>query len=338
MWTEEKLNDLLTAPSDGLVADMKRLPGDILVLGAGGKMGPSLCALAKRGFEEAGKNGRVIAVSRFTNAEERRWLEERGVETIAADLLDAGQRAALPQIENVLYMAGRKFGTQGQEWLTWAMNAGLPAFIAEQFRDARVVVFSSGNVYPLVPIDTGGCTERDPPGPVGEYAMSCLARERIFEHAAQRYGTRVLLFRLNYAADLRYGVLRDIAGNILEGRPVALRVPRFNILWQGSANEMALRGLLHAAAPAFKLNVTGPEILSVRETACRLGKILGKAPVFEGQEGPAALLSDASLAVDLFGAPAVPAHTLIEWQGQWLLDGGRGLGKSTHFEERGGAY
>jgi len=218
------------------------------------------------------------------------------------------------------------------------MNAGLPAFIAEQFWRARVVVFSSGNVYPMVSAQTGGCTEAVRPNPVGEYAMSCLARERAFEYAAEIYGTKVLIYRLNYAVDLRYGVLYDIAEHILEGRPVPLRTPCFNVIWQGSANEIALRGLLHADTPAPKLNVTGPEILPTRETALRLGEILGKGPLLEGTEGADALLSDASRAMELFGKPAVPADTLIEWQGQWLLEGGRGLGRHTHFEERGGSY
>jgi len=341
MWTEDRLNSLLTTPSNALVADMRRLSGDLLVLGAGGKMGPSLCVLAKRAFEMAGKTARVIAVSRFSGREEQRYLEENGVETIKADLLDPARRAALPRVENAVFMAGRKFGTRGQEWLTWAMNASLPAFIAEQFRESRVVAFSSGNVYP--PVAPPGCTEETQPAPLGEYAMSCLARERAFEYAAQRYGTPVLLYRLNYATDLRYGVMHDIAKSILEGRPVPLRTPRFNIIWQGSANEIALRGLLQTASPALKLNVTGPEILSVRETAIRLGEILGKAPVFEGREseiaeGAHALLSDASKALALFGPPAVLADTLVEWQGQWLLEGGRGLDKPTHFEERKGSY
>jgi len=336
MWSEQKLNDLLTTPSEALIQDMARLDGDILVLGAGGKMGPSLCVLAKRAMSRAGVNRRVIAVSRFSSESERRWLEENGIDVITADLLDAVQRAALPQAENVIYMAGRKFGTQGQAWLTWAMNAGLPAFIAEQYRGARIVAFSSGNVYPLAA--PPGCAEETPPAPVGEYAMSCLARERAFEYAAAQHGTRVLLFRLNYATDLRYGVLYDIAEAILAGRPVSLGTPRFNILWQGSANEIALRSLLHAASPAMKLNVTGPEVLSVRETALRLGAILGRAPVFEGPEGDSALLSDASLAISMFGRPGVSAETLIEWQGQWLLGGGRSLGKPTHFEERKGSY
>ena len=338
MWTETKLNELLTAPSPALVSDMNRLPGDLMVLGAGGKMGPSLCVLAKRAFEAAGKNARVVAVSRFSDGNERRWLEENGVETITADLLDPIQRAALPHIENIVFMAGRKFGTRGRECLTWAMNAALPAFIAEQYKASRIVVFSSGNIYPPVLASSPGCTEDTPPGPVGEYAMSCLARERAFEYAASVHGTRVLLYRLNYAIDLRYGVLYDIGENILAGRAISLETPCFNVIWQGSANETALRCLLHAVSPAYKLNVTGSEALSVRETALRLGEILGREPVFDGPEGTHALLSDASRMLALFGPPAVTANTLIEWQGQWLLDGGRGLGKPTHFEKREGSY
>jgi len=332
MWTEDQLNELLTAPSAALLEDMRRLPGDIIVLGAGGKMGPSLCVLAKR----AGK--RVVAVSRFSDDGERSYLEKNGVATLAADLLDPAQRAALPRAENVIYLAGRKFGTQGRECLTWAMNASLPAFVAEQYRGSRVVAFSSGNVYPFVLPETGGCAEETPPAPVGEYAMSCLARERAFEYAAQVYGTKVLLYRLNYAVDLRYGVLYDIAARILAGEPVSLRIPCCNVIWQGSANEIALRALLHAESPARKLNVTGPEIVWVKQTALRLGALLGKEPLFEGEEGADALLSDAAQAIELFGPPRVSAETLIEWQAQWLLAGGRTLSKHTHFEERGGSY
>ncbi|MFA9381126.1 MAG: NAD-dependent epimerase/dehydratase family protein [Acetanaerobacterium sp.] len=338
MWTEEKLNDLLTTPSDALVQDIKKLSGDIMVLGAGGKMGPTLCILAKRAFQQAGCPNRVIAVSRFTNADERKHLEENGVETIAADLLQPDQRNCLPEAENVIYMAGRKFGTAGQEWLTWAMNAALPAFIAEKFQKSRIVVFSSGNIYPLAPLYSGGCNEQDRPVPVGEYAMSCLARERAFEYAAQQYGTKVFLYRLNYAVDLRYGVLYDIADNIKNARPISVRTPCFNCIWQGSANEIALRGLLHAQSPACKMNVTGPESVSVKRAAIRLGEILGKEPVFAGEEGDNAYLNDASRAMEIFGYPSVSIHTLIEWQGQWLLNGGKGYGKPTHFEERNGSY
>lgn len=271
MWTEQKLYNLLTEPSGALVEDMKRIKGDILVLGAGGKMGPTLCVLAKRALEKAGSSSRIIAVSRFSGAQERRFLKENGVDIIQADLLDAAQRAGLPQVENVIYMAGRKFETVNQEWETWAMNASLSGFIAEQYKESRIVVFSSGNVYPLCSVQAAGCSEEVPPQPIGEYAMSCLARERAFEFAANRYGTRVLIYRLSFAVDLRYGVLYDIANRVFTGQPVSVRNACFNCIWQGDANEIALRALHHASSPATTINVTGPEIISVKKTAQRFG-------------------------------------------------------------------
>lgn len=337
-WTEEALDELLTAPSDALTEDMAKINGDILVLGAGGKMGPTLCVLAKRAMERAGIDKKVIAVSRGSDLRAKQYMEENGVETIACDLLDTEKLRALPDTENVIYMAGRKFGTDGNEWQTWSMNAALPAYTAEKYKNSRIVVFSSGNIYPLVPVTSGGCAETDPVGPVGEYAMSCLARERVFEYAANAWGTRVFFFRLNYAVDLRYGVLYDIARNILEEKPVSLRTGCFNCIWQGSANEIAIRGLLHTSSPACIMNVTGPEILSVRQTAEKLGQYLGKEPIFEGESGSDALLNHAGRAMSLFGYPAVSADTLIRWQAEWLLDGGRTLDKPTHFEQRDGKF
>ncbi|MBQ8402755.1 MAG: NAD-dependent epimerase/dehydratase family protein, partial [Clostridia bacterium] len=257
-WTEEALDELLTTPSDALAEDMAKLNGDILVLGAGGKMGPTLCVLAKRAMEKAGIHRNVIAVSRGSDRRAKRYMEENGVKTISCDLLDTEALRALPDTENVIYMAGKKFGTDGNEWQTWAMNAALPAYTAEKYKDSRIVVFSSGNIYPLVPVTGGGCSEEDRTGPVGEYAMSCLARERVFEYAANTWGTKVFFFRLNYAVDLRYGVLYDIARTILEEKPVSMRTACFNCIWQGSANEIAIRGLLHASSPACTMNVTGP--------------------------------------------------------------------------------
>lgn len=338
MWTEEKLDALLTQPSEALVTDIKAIEGDIMVLGAGGKMGPSLCVLAKRAAEMAGINKRIIAVSRFSDPLVVNLLNRHGVEMISADLLDRQQREALPQVKNIIFMAGKKFGTDGNEWQTWAMNATLPAFVAEQFQNSNIVVFSSGNTYPMVPIGSGGCDETDRQAPIGEYAMSCLARERAFAYAAHAYGTKVFIYRLNFAVDLRYGVLYDLAEKILSDMPISLETPAFNIIWQGSANEMAIRGLLYAGAPAVAMNITGPETLSVRKTALELGRLLGKEPAFEGQEGNDAYLNNAALAMETFGYPAVSAKTLIRWQAQWLLDGGRGLGKPTHFEERKGRY
>ncbi len=338
MWTEEKLNEMLTSPSDALVSDVAKIKGDIMVLGAGGKMGPTLCLLAKNAIKKAGIEKRVIAVSRFSDPIALSLLHDNGVETISADLLDRDALEALPDVENVIYMAGRKFGTDGSEYLTWAMNSTLPAFVAHKFRKSNIVVFSSGNIYPIVPLSSGGCTEDDKVSPVGEYAMSCLARERAFEFAAKQYGTKVFIYRLNFALDLRYGVLFDVAKKIMDGTPISLTTPCFNFIWQGSANEIAIRGLLHAEAPALKMNVTGPETVSIRYAANRLGALLGKTPVFEGEEGTTAYLNNAGRAMEIFGYPEVSAETLIKWQAEYILDGGRVIDKPTHFEERKGSY
>lgn len=338
MWTEDKLNELLTRPSEALIRDMGRLSGDVMVLGAGGKMGPTLCLLAQKALRAAGSPHRVYAASRFSDPTATALLRENGVQLCPCDLLDPQALEALPQAPNVIYMAGRKFGTDGSEWQTWAMNATLPARVALRYRDAAIVAFSSGNLYPLSPLHRAGCTEADRPGPVGEYAMSCLARERAFEYASHAYGTRVFLYRLNFAVDLRYGVLYDIASRVLKEEAVSLTTPAFNCIWQGDANEIALRALLHAEAPARVMNVTGPEIVSVRKAAEAFGAFFGKAPRFEGEPSATAYLSDASLAMETFGYPSVPLSTLIRWQAEWLRDGGRTLDKPTHFEERGGSY
>ena len=338
MWTEELLNEMLVTPSDALVEDIAKIKGDIMVLGAGGKMGPTLCILAKNAIKKAGVNKKVIAVSRFSDPAALKLLHDSGVITVSCDLLDVEALNALPAVENVIYMAGRKFGTDGEEYLTWAMNSTLPALVAYKFRKSRFVVFSSGNIYPIVPVSGGGSTEDDKPGPIGEYAMSCLARERAFEYAAKKYGTPVFIYRLNFAVDLRYGVIFDVAKKILDGEPISLTTPVFNFIWQGSANEIAIRGLLHAAAPSVKMNVTGPETVSVKSTAEKLGALLGKKPIFAGEEGDSAYISNSSRAMELFGYPSVDAETLIRWQAEYILDGGRVIDKPTHFEERGGSY
>ena len=338
MWTEEKLNELLATPSDKLVEDIAKIKGDIMVLGAGGKMGPTLCILAKNAIKKAGIEKRVIAVSRFSDPIALELLHSNGVETISADLLDHDSLEALPEVENVIYMAGRKFGTDGQEWKTWAMNATLPAFVAEKFKNSTIVVFSSGNLYPIIPLSDGGCTEADRPGPIGEYPMSVLARERAFEYGAHKYGTKVFIYRLNFAVDLRYGVLYDMADRIMRGEPIGIATPCLNCMWQGSANEIAIRGLLHAESPAKIMNVTGPETVSIKKAAIQLGKYLGKEPIFADEPGTDAYLSDAGEAIETFGYPSVSMRTLIRWQAEWILDGGRALGKPTHFEERKGSY
>lgn len=338
MLNENKLNEMLTTPSEALIEDIKKIDGDIMILGAGGKMGPTLCLLAQNAIKAAGIDKRVIAVSRFTDEIATKLLTDNGVEIIKCDLQDSGALNNLPYVKNVIYMAGKKFGTTGNEWQTWGMNSVLPALIGEKFKGASIVVFSSGNIYPLVPIHSGGCTEKDSVGPIGEYTTSCLARERSFEYAAHKFGTKVFMYRLNFAVDLRYGVIYDIAEKIMNGTPISVSTPVFNIIWQGSANEIAIRGLLHASEDVEIMNVTGPETLSVRYVAEELGKLLGKEPIYCGEESDVAYIANASKMLDTFGYPAVTAATLIKWQAEWIKSGGRSLGKPTHFEERGGKY
>lgn len=339
-WTEEKLDALLTTPSPALVRDIRNLKGDVLVLGAGGKMGPTLCLLLHNALKEAGMEQQIgiTAVSRFSDPLAVRLLKEHNIRILSGDLLTPGILEELPDAPNVIYMAGRKFGTDGQEYLTWAMNAWLPSRVAQRYKDSRIVVFSSGNLYPKVPVRSGGATEETPTEPVGEYCMSCQGRERMFEYAARTFGTKVALYRLNYAVDLRYGVLMDLARSILKEEPISVTTPSFNCIWQGDANEAALRLLFHADSSVFRLNVTGPETAGVRETALKLGTLLGKEPLFCGQEQDTAYLSNAGKMFSLFGYPSVSLDTLIQWQAQWILDGGRALNKPTHFEERGGSY
>ncbi|MEA4889563.1 MAG: NAD(P)-dependent oxidoreductase [Clostridiaceae bacterium] len=338
LWTEELLNERLTTPSPALIEDIKQIKGDILVIGAAGKMGPSLCVLAKKAAEAAGVAKQVTAVSRFSDQETVQYLSKNGIRMIQCDLLKDGAVDALPDVENIIYMAGKKFGTADNECMTWAMNATLPALAARKFKKSRIVAFSTGNVYPPVPLHTAGITEECPVNPVGEYAMSCLARERAFEYAASQYGTKVFIFRLNYAVDLRYGLLYDLANLIMQNKPIPLASPCVNCIWQGSANEMAIRALLHAASPANKMNITGPELYSVRKTAGLLGKYLGREPAFSGEEGNDAFIIDSSRAMETFGYPAVSSARLIRWQAEWLLAGGRTLDKPTHFEERQGKF
>lgn len=338
MWTEEQLNDRLTTPSPALVGDMAKISGDILVLGAGGKMGPSLALMAKRAVDAAGVSKRVIAVSRFSDPAAAKQLSDQGVEIISGDLLASGFLESLPDAPNIIYMAGRKFGTAGQEYLSWAMNCWLPVHVAEKFRNSRIVVFSSGNIYPMMPVYSGGATEDVPPCPIGDYGMSTLGRERMFEYASHQFQTDVLLYRLNYSVDLRYGVLFDIAQKIMNGQPVSLATPCFNCIWQGDAVEIALRSLLMASHPAAKLNVTGPETVSVQYAATQLGKLLDKPVVFEGEPSDRALLNNSALCVSAFGYPSVSVQDMIRWQADWILGGGRTLDKPTHFEERKGNY
>jgi len=338
MWTEEKLDTLLTIPSARLVEDIAKIKGDIMILGAGGKMGPMLALLAKNAVMKAGIDKKIIAVSRFSDPAVLELLHNGSVETISSDLMVCGALDRLPDCANIIFMAGRKFGTDGQEPFTWSMNAWLPALTAERFRESRIVVFSSGNIYPIVPAASGGASEDIRPHAIGEYAQSVLARERIFEYGSLHYGTKVTLFRLSYAIALRYGVLYDIASKVYAEQPIALENGCFNCIWQGDANELAIRSLICAESPAKKLNVTGPEIVGVRWAAEEFGKRFGKTPAFIGVEAPDAYLENASLCHQLFGYPTVTLRQMLDWQAEWILDGGSTLNKPTHFEERKGSY
>jgi nucleoside-diphosphate-sugar epimerase len=332
--SEEQLDDLLSAPNDADRAAMRANAGALLILGAGGKMGPSLARRARR----ADASKKIVAVSRFSDPAAERQLQEAEVETIRADLLDFNQLARLPDVENVIFMAGRKFGSSDLACVTWASNAYLPARVAERYKHARIVAFSSGNVYPFVPAAGGGATEDTAPDPVGEYAQSVLARERMFEFFSARYATRVCLLRLNYAVELRYGVLRDIGVRVFQGRPVNVSMGSVNAIWQGDANSVCLRSLALCESPPAVLNVTGPETLSVRDIARRFGQLFGREPAFEGREADTALLNNAARCHRLFGAPSVSAETAIVWTAEWIRRGGAALGKPTHFQTRDGKF
>jgi nucleoside-diphosphate-sugar epimerase len=335
---EDQLEELLARPNAADVEFMRQLRGDLLILGAGGKMGPSLVLRAKRAVDEAGVQRRILAVSRFSSADAKQSLQRSGIETIACDLLDPHQVGRLPSCENVLFMAGRKFGTRERFDLTWASNTLVPAQVISHFRGSRLVVFSTGNVYPLVPVVSSGSAETDLLGPVGEYAQSCLGRERIIEFYSRENRTPCLLLRLNYAVDLRYGVFVDIAWKVFNKEPIDLTVAYFNVIWQGDANSFALRSLDLCQSPPRILNVTGRERVSVRETADFFAKRWGKPVRFLGEEGPVALLSDASLCRSLLGEPEVPSELLREWVAHWVEKGGAYLGKPTKYEVSDGSY
>lgn len=328
----------LLEPSDRLVADIAAIEGDIMILGVGGKMGPGLARVARQAADKAGLKKRIIGVARFSEPGLQRQLEAEGIETISADLLNDDQLQAIPAVKNVLYLAGTKFGTSGNESFTWAMNAYLPGRVAQQFRDSSIVVFSTGNVYPLVPVVGGGATESLAPNPIGEYGQSCLGRERVFQFFSSRNNTPILIYRLNYANDVTYGVLVDIAQAVKEGKPVDLAMGVANLIWQGDANEIALRALLHCDVPAKILNVTGPEIVSLRWLGEQFGKMFGKAPVFVNEEQPTAFLSNAAESFRLFGYPRIGLQQMMELIAEWLKQSGRLLNKPTHYAERKGKY
>lgn len=336
--SEAELENILADPSESDLACVSRLSGDVLILGAGGKMGPSLARRLHRAVAQTGRASRVIAASRFSSADVRSSLDAEGIRTIVCDLLDPRQIAALPRCDSVLFLAGRKFGTLDRTDLTWATNTVVPAHVGAHFCRSRMVVFSTGNVYPLVPAAGPAPTEDTPPAPIGEYAQSCLGRERVIEFISRQEGMPAVIFRLNYAVDLRYGTLVDIARRVFAGEPVDLTMGFFNAIWQGDANSYALRSLELCATPPMILNVTGAERISVREGAEWFGSTFGRVPRFANTEGPLALLSDSGRCRARLGEPTVPLSVLRQWVAYWVQAGGSSLNKPTHFEVADGRF
>jgi hypothetical protein len=336
--SEEHLDEFLTTPSAALVGFIQTVSSPLLILGAGGKMGPTLGALARRAADAAGHSLDIIAVSRFTDERARQWLETRGVKTMSCDLLDERVVATLPDAQNLIYLVGLKFGTAQNPSATWAMNTLVPARVVERYPRARMVALSTGNVYPMSAVSRGGALETDALTPLGEYANAAVGRERIFEFCSSRHGAAVALLRLFYALDLRYGVLADIARMVHTGQPIPLANGSFNCIWQGDANEMVLRALALCQAPPATFNLCRPEIFSVREVATRFGELFNRSPNFEGEEAATALLGNAGKVTKALGHPAIPLETMLRWVAEWVKRGGRSLGKPTHFEVRDGSY
>jgi nucleoside-diphosphate-sugar epimerase len=332
---EAHVEDFMTEPSDLLRVDLGKVPGDIVVLGVGGKMGPTLARLAKRALP----NQRVIGVARFSEPGLREKLQSWDIECIEADLLDRAQIERLPKSPNVVFMAGRKFGSTGAEHLTWAMNAHVPAMVAEVFAKSRIVTFSTGCVYPYVNVSDGGATEETPAvPPSGIYANSCVAREALFEHFSRQYETPGRIIRLNYSIDMRYGVLHDVASKVFSGRTIDLAAGHVNVIWQGDANTQILRMLAHCTSPASPINISGPETISIRWLAGEFGRLFGKAPKFTGQEALDGWIVNTSKARKLLGEPSVPLPRMIAWTADWISRNQRSLGKETHYDTRDGSF
>ena len=334
----EQLEIALSEPTPAVIETMRWLQGDIILLGVAGKMGPTLARMARRASDAAGVNRRVIGVARFSADDLDVKLQLHDIETIRCDLLNEEAVAELPDAPNVIYMAGMKFGSTGQEAMTWAMNTWLPAVVCKKYRRSKIVAFSTGNVYGLTPVEGGGSRETDPPNPVGEYALSCLGRERMFEYFSQLCEIPTALIRLNYACELRYGVLVDLAQKVWADKPIDVSMGHLNTIWQGDANAMTLQAFRHTAAPPFVVNVTGPELLSIRQLGERFGELMGKAVAFVGVEAETALLSDARLGLELLGQPRISVGQLMEWIAHWVMHNGPTLGKPTHFETTDGKF
>ncbi len=329
-----ELERLLSEPDERVIEIVKRLKGDIVVLGAGGKMGPTLSIMLKRSAPEK----KVYAVSRFSDEQVEKRLQANDIETIRCDLLDRNEYEKLPNVENVFYLVGMKFGSSGNEPLTWAMNAYVPALVAEHFRNSRIVVFSTGNVYPFVGTKSGGATEQTPVGPIGEYAQSCLARERIFQYFAHKNKMPMTIIRLNYANEPRYGIIVDLATKLIKGEPIDLTMGFVNLIWQRDANSYIACAIDIAGVPAEILNVAGPETISVSELAKIIGRRIGKEPIFVNEPAETALLSNAGKCFRLFGYPQMSLLEMIERITDWVMSGGELLGKETKFQVRDGKF
>lgn len=337
---ESDLDNVISTPSEGVIETVRAHGGDFMVLGAAGKMGHHLCLMLRRSLAALGRDSaqRVIAVSRFGSVRSRDAFEAQGIETRVCDLSDPAAVAALPEVPNVFFLAGVKFGTASDADLLHRMNVEMPGRVAKRFASSRIVAFSTGCVYSFTPPESGGSTESDPTDPPGDYALSCLGREQAFTEVSMEHGTPVALIRLNYAIDLRYGVLVDICRKVLAGESVDVTMGYVNVIWQGDALAHAIQSLPHAASPPFKLNVTGPGVLSVRDLAGRLAEGLGREAILTGTEAPTSWLNNAGLSHRLFGAPATSLETMIDWIATWQKRGGPLLGKPTHFENRDGNY
>ena len=334
----DQVEAFLARPTPGAVESLRRLQGDVVIIGAGGKIGPNLCLMTANALRMAGSSCRVKAVSRFSDPEARELLESAGVETIVCDLLDRKAVERLPDAPNVIFLAGMKFGTADSTELTWAMNTLAPSFIAEHYRGSRIVAFSTGCVYSFSSIFGGGSKEGDPTQPVGDYANSCLGREQIFSYYSKKNRTPVALFRLNYSIDLRYGVLVDIAMKVLKGEAIDVTTGNVNVLWQGDVCARALQCLEIADFPAVPINITGPETVSIRSVAIRFGELFGIAPIITGEEHELGWLNNASKSFALFGYPTVSLDQMVEWCAAWIQSGGPTLDKPTQYQVRSGVF
>tara|TARA_R110002050_G_scaffold223672_2_gene359541 strand:+ start:13244 stop:14284 length:1041 start_codon:yes stop_codon:yes gene_type:complete len=335
---EHELEEAISRPSNAMIEEMKNMNGDLIFLGVAGKIGISMARMAKKACLEANVTKRIIGVSRFTDEAAQKFLEESGIETIKGDLLEIDFIESLPEIENVIYLAGMKFGTDGNEPNTWAMNAYLPGLVADKFKNSRILAFSTGCVYPFVDTKTGGSKEADLVGPVGEYSQSCLGRERLFEFGSLKYGTNIALIRLNYSVEMRYGVLVDIATKVYNEEPIDLTMGYANVIWQGDANDMILRSFNFCSSPAKHINISGPELLSIRDVALKFGKLMDKMVLLEGVENSTALLVNCSWAYDVLGEPNIALDQIIAWTANWIKKENKTHNKPTRFEVRDGNY